>query len=152
MAGRGLPLYRRTADEILGMLASGKLAAEFTVPEAAKLAGVKEWAARKAAEHLTERGLIEPHQGTGYRSLLTPEQAAAARVDDRPIREQVAELQQEVAALRKQVAALGGQSDLASRVGRIEANLVALYGQLNREYPRGGQRERAKTAAGGGQH
>jgi DNA-binding GntR family transcriptional regulator len=150
VAARGLPLYRRTADEILAMIASGRLGTEFTVPEAAKLAGVKDWAARKAAEHLAERGLIEPHQGTGYRALISPEQAAAGRVDDRPIRDQVAELQREVAALRRQVAAPDGRSDLAAQVGRIEANLIALYGQLGREYPRGGRRERARAAAGGG--
>ena len=43
--------------------------------------------------------------------------AASARVDDRPLRDQVAELQQEVAELRQQVS---GNADLASRVGRIE--------------------------------
>ena len=130
------------------MIASGKLGTEFTVPEAAKLAGVKDWAARRAAEHLTERGLIEPHQGSGYRALITPGEAASARVDDRPLRDQVAELQQEVAELRQQVS---GNADLASRVGRIEANLSALYGHVGREYPRGGRRDRAKAAASGGQ-
>jgi DNA-binding GntR family transcriptional regulator len=147
VAGRGVPLYRRTADEILSMIASGELGQEFTVPEVAASADVKEWAARKAAEHLAERGLIEPHQGSGYRALVTPEEAAASGVDDRPLRDQVAELQQEVAELRQQVA---GQSELAGRVGRIEANLVALYEHLSREYPRGGKRERAKAAASGG--
>lgn len=151
MTGRGLPLYRRTADEILAMIASGKLGPDFTVPEAAKLAGVKDWAARKAAEHLAERGLIEPHQGSGYRALITPEEAASARMDDRPVTDQVAELRREVAELRQQVAALSGNTELAKAVGRIEANLIALYGQLNREYPRGGRRDRARAAAGGGQ-
>lgn len=151
VTGRGLPLYRRTADEILAMIASGKLGLEFTVPEIAKQAGVKDWAARKAAEHLAERGLIEPHQGSGYRTLITPEEAAATRLDERPVRDQVAALQQEVAELRRQVAALSDNAELAKRVGRIEANLIALYGQLQREYPRGGRRERAKAAAGGGQ-
>lgn len=150
MTRQGLPVGRRTADDILAMIASGKLGIEFTVPEAAKLTGVKPWAARKAAEYLAERGLIEPHQGSGYRALITPEEAAAARVDDRSVRDQVAELQQQVAELRKQVAALTGQTELAKRVGRIEANLIALYGHVNREYPRGGRHERAKAAAGGG--
>jgi DNA-binding FadR family transcriptional regulator len=151
MTGRGLPLRRRTADEILAMIASGKLGLEFTVPEVAQKAGVKDWAARSAARHLAERGLIEAHQGSGYRSLITPEEAAAARLDDRPVTDQVAELQREVAELREQITALSGQPGLAERVGRIEANLIALYGHVNREYPRGGKRERAKAAAGGGQ-
>jgi len=109
MSRRGLPAYRRTADEILAMIASGKLGHEFTVPEAAKLSGAKPWAARKAAEHLAERGLIEPHQGSGYRAQITPEEAAAARADDRTVRDQVAKIQQEVAALRQQVTELDGR-------------------------------------------
>ena len=114
------------------MIASGKLGQEFTVPEAAKRAGVNGCAARKAAEHLAERGLIEPFQGKGYRALVTPEEAAASRVDDRPMREQVTELQKELAELRK-------------RTGRIEARLATLAGQ-----PRGGKREQADTAASDG--
>ena len=114
------------------MIAAGKLGQEFTVPEAARQGGVKDWAARKAAEHLAERGLIEHHQGSGYRVLITPEQAAATRVDDRPMREQVTEMQAELA-------------DLRQRIGRIEAGLATLTGQ-----PRGGKREQAKTAASGG--
>lgn len=132
MTGRGLPLYRRTADEILDLIADGKLGTEFTVPEVAKLVGVKDWAARKAAEHLAERGLIEPHQGSGYRALISPEEAAASRVDDRPLRVQVAELQQQMA-------------DLRERLGRMEASLATLTGKS-----RGGKREQAKAAASGG--
>jgi DNA-binding GntR family transcriptional regulator len=144
-----MPVYRRTAAKILELIADGSLGPEFTVPEVAKLADVKDWAARKAAEHLAERGQIEAHQGSGYRALITREQAAAIHVDDRPVREQVAELQREVAELREQVAASSDQADLTRRVGRIEANLVALYGQLGCEYPRGGRREQAKAAASG---
>jgi DNA-binding FadR family transcriptional regulator len=132
VTGPKVPIYRRTADEILAMIASGRLGCEFTVPEAAKLAGVKDWAARKATEHLAERGLVEPQQGTGYRALVTPEEAAALQVDDRPVREQIAELQQDM-------------TDLRQRLGRMEASLATLSGQ-----PRGGKREQAKTAASGG--
>jgi DNA-binding GntR family transcriptional regulator len=132
VTGPKVPIYRRTADEILAMIASGQLGHEFTVPEAAKLAGVKSWAARKATEHLAERGVLEPQQGTGYRSLVTPEEAAALQVDERPVREQIAELQQDVTELRR-------------RLGRMEATVATSTGQ-----PRGGKREQAKTAASGG--
>ena len=124
-------IYRRTADEILAMLADGRLGHEFTVPEAAKLTGVKDWAARKAAEHLAERGLVEPQQGTGYRALVTPEEAAALQVDDRSLRAQVAELRQEVDELRE-------------RIGRMDARLATVAGK-----PRGGNREQAKAATAG---
>ena len=132
MSSQGAPSYRRTADTILSMIASGKLGQEFTVPEVAAKAGVKDWAARKAAEHLAERGLIESRHGSGYRALVTPAEAAALRVDDRPMREQVTELQKELA-------------DLRQRTGRIEARLATLAGQ-----PRGGKREQANTAASDG--
>lgn len=131
MTGSRMPIYRRTADEILAMLADGRLGHEFTVPEAAKLAGVKDWAARKAAEHLAERGLVEPQQGTGYRMLVTPEEAAALQVDDRSVREQIAELQRDM-------------SDLRQRLGRMEASLAILTRK-----PRGGSREQAEAAGGG---
>lgn len=132
MSRQGAPAYQRTADEILAMIASGKLGPKFTVPEVEKLAGVNYYAARKAAEHLAERGLVEPWQGRGYRPLVTPEEAAALRIDDRPMREQVTELQKELA-------------DLRQRTGRIEARLATLAGQ-----PRGGKREQANTAASDG--
>jgi DNA-binding GntR family transcriptional regulator len=126
-----VPQYRRTADQILDLIADGKLGTDFTVPEAAKLCGVKDWAARKAAEHLAERGLIESHQGSGYRALITPEQAAVASMDDRSVREQVAELQQEMA-------------DVRDRLGRMEATLATMTGKS-----RGGKREQAKAVSGG---
>jgi len=129
---QGEPSYRRTADEILSMIASGELGQEFTVPQVQERAGVNRYAARKAAELLAERGLIEPWQGSGYRALVTPQEAAASRVDDRPMREQVAELQKELAELRQ-------------RTGRLEARLGTLTGQS-----RGGKREQANTAASDG--
>lgn len=132
MTRPGPPIYRRTADEILAMLADGRLGREFTVPEAAKLAGVKDWAARKASEHLAERGLVEAQQGTGYRALVTPAEAEALQVDDRPVREQIAELQRDMA-------------DLRLRLGRMEASLATLTGK-----PRGGKRDQARAASDGG--
>lgn len=140
------PEYRRAAGAIRSGIADGSLSGVLTIPEAQKLAGTTYATARKAMEHLTTEGILEGLPGKGYRVIVTPEQAAA-RMDDRPLRDQVAELQQEVAELREQV---GGHAELAKVVGRIEANLAALYGQLGREYPRGGRRERARAAAGGG--
>jgi DNA-binding GntR family transcriptional regulator len=141
------PEYRRAAAAIKSGIAAGSLSGVLTIPEAQELAGTTYATARKAMEHLATEGILEGMPGKGYRVLITPEQAAASRTDDRPLRDQVAELQQEVAELRKQV---GGHAELARVVGRIEANLAALYGQLGREYPRGGRRERAEAAAGGG--
>ena len=132
MSRQGEPSYRRTADEILSLIASGELGQKFTVPEVEKLAGANYYAARKAAEHLAERGLIEPWQGRGYRPLVTAEEAAALRVDDRPMREQVTELQKELA-------------DLKRRTARIETTLATLPGQ-----PRGGKREQANSAVSDG--
>jgi DNA-binding GntR family transcriptional regulator len=132
VTGQGLPLYRQAADKILAMIASGELGPLFTVPEATDRTGFAAWSVRKAAEHLAERGLIEPHQGSGYQVLVTPGQAAVEQADDRSVREQVAGLQREMA-------------DVRQRIGRIEAGIATLTGR-----PRGGKREQADTAASGG--
>lgn len=132
MTGQGLPLYRQAADKILAMIASGELEPLFTVPQVTARTEFAAWAVRKGAEHLAERGLIEPHQGAGYQTLITREQAAGEQVDDRSVREQVAELKLEVAELRQ-------------RLGRAEAQLATLAGR-----PRGGRRDQAKSAASGG--
>lgn len=132
MTDSGLPQYRQTADKILAMIASGQLASGFKVPDVAKDLAVPIWRARKAAEHLAEHGVIEPHQGSGYTVLITRDQARAEHIDGRPVREQVAELQRELA-------------DLRQRLGRIEASLATLTGK-----PRGGKREQATPAASSG--
>lgn len=134
MSKQGEPAYRRTADKILSMIASGELGREFTVPEVMERASVNRYAARKAAELLAERGLIEPYQGSGYRALVTPEEAAENRVDDRPLRERVTALEKEVAKLRQ-------------KTGRSQAGLstTTMPGQS-----RGGKREQANKAASDG--
>lgn len=120
---RGMPAYRRIADEILSMIASGKLGQQFTVPEAAQLARVKYSAARRAAEHLAREGAIESYQGSGYRALVTPSEAAASRADNRPFRVQVSELRHQVADLRE------AQEHLREAQERIEASVEDLYDQ-----------------------
>lgn len=147
MAKRGAPIYQRTADEMLSMISSGKLGTEFTVPEAAKLAGVKEWAARKAAEHLAERGLIEPHQGSGYRALVTREQAAASRIDDRSLRIQVTELQEQVAGLRRDV-----PPGLSETLERIETSLEDLRDKLGYDTAPDSTSERGKESTPAARH
>ena len=132
MSEQAGPEYRRAAEAIKSGIAAGSLSGVLTIPEAQELAGTTYATARKAMEHLTAEGILEGLPGKGYRVLVTPEEAAAARTDDRPLREQVAELQQEMAELRE-------------RIGRMDARLATLAGK-----PRGGNREQARATAGGG--
>jgi DNA-binding GntR family transcriptional regulator len=146
-AGRTPPKYRQVADDLrAGLDAGGYGPAGSLLPTKRELMrsyGASLGTIDHAIAELRALGYVETRQGAGMFVRTPPERPDAG---DRPAREQVAGLQQEVAELRRQVR---GHADLAARVGRIEANLVALYGQLNREYPRGGRRERAETASAG---
>jgi GntR family transcriptional regulator len=143
------PRYRQVADDLRARIAGGEYPPGTRLPTKPKLMehyGVALGTLDKAIEVLRQAGLVETQQGSG----MYAREPVAERTGQDVLMEQVAELQREVAELRRQVTALDGQPDLAARVGRIEANLIALYGQLGREYPRGGRRERAKTSAGSG--
>ena len=145
------PKYQHAVEVIKSKIGSGEVVGEITLGRIRELTGATDSTARRTAGELVAEGILENHPGAPYTVVGTPEDVAARQADSRPLRVQVAALQQEVADLRQRVAAIDGQAELASRVGRIEANLTALYGQLGREYPRGGRRDRAKAAAGGGQ-
>jgi DNA-binding transcriptional regulator YhcF (GntR family) len=144
------PKYQQIADAVLAKIASGEVGGEITLGRVRELTGTTDATSRKAVAELVSAGILESHPGAPYTVRITAKQASAARLDDRPLKDQVAELRREVADLRQKITLLSGDTELAQRIGRIEANLVALYGNLGREYPRGGRRERAKAAAGGG--
>jgi len=142
------PLYQQVAGDLRAKISDGTYPVGVrlpTKPTLMKRYDVALGTLDKAIEVLRKAGLVETRQGSG---MYVREPPPEERTEYDSVREQVAELQRQVAELRKQV---DGQTELASRVGRIEANLIALYGQLKREYPRGGRHERAKAAAGGGQ-
>lgn len=126
------PKYQHVADAVLSKIASGDVAGEITLRQIRQLTGTTEHTSRRAANELVSAGILESHQGAPYTVRVTPEQAQAARLDDRPLKDQVAELRQEL-------------DDLRERIGRMDARLATVAGK-----PRGGNRDQAKASAGGG--
>jgi DNA-binding transcriptional regulator YhcF (GntR family) len=126
------PKYQQIADAVLAKIASGEIDGEITLGRIRDLTGATDSTSRKAANELVSAGILESHPGAPYTVRVTAEGAAAARLDDRPLKDQVAELRQEV-------------DDLRERIGRMDARLATVAGK-----PRGGNREQAKAAAGGG--
>lgn len=126
------PKYQLAADVILSKIASGEVAGEITLGRMRELTGATDSTSRKAAADLVSAGILESHPGAPYTVRVTAAEAAEARLDSRPLKEQIAELQRELA-------------DLRERVGRMDARLATLAGK-----PRGGNRDRAEATAGGG--
>jgi prefoldin subunit 5 len=77
-------------------------------------------------------GILESHPGAPYTVRVSAGEAMEARLDSRPLKDQVAELRRELDELRE-------------HIGRMDARLATLAGK-----PRGGNREQATAAAGGG--
>lgn len=123
------PKYQLAADVILSKVASGEVAGEITLRRIQELAGVTDSTSRMAARYLVSAGILESHPGAPYTVTVTAEGAATARLDSRPLEDQVAELQRELA-------------DLRERVGRMDARLATLAGK-----PRGGSHEQAAATA-----
>jgi DNA-binding transcriptional regulator YhcF (GntR family) len=124
------PKYQQVADTVLSKIASGEVVGEITLSKIRELTGATDSTSRKAANELVSAGILESHPGAPYTVRVTPEGAEAARLDNRPLKDQVAELRREL-------------DDLRRRLGRMEADLLTLTGK-----PRGGKRDQAKAADG----
>ena len=125
------PKYQQVADTVLSKIAAGDVGGEITLSRIRELTGATDSTSRKAANELVSAGVLESHPGAPYTVRVTAEGAAAARLDSRPLRDQVAELRREVDALRE-------------RIGRMDAQIAAMPGKS-----RGGNREQAKAATAG---
>jgi DNA-binding transcriptional regulator YhcF (GntR family) len=126
------PKYQQIADAVLAKIASGEIDGEITLGRIRELTGAADATSRRAANELVSAGVLESHPGAPYTVRVTAEGAAAARLDSRPLKDQVAELRQEL-------------DDLRERVGRMDARLATVAGKS-----RGGNRDQAKATAGGG--
>jgi DNA-binding GntR family transcriptional regulator len=126
------PKYQLVADVILSKITSGEVAGEITLGRIRELTGATEATSRKAANELVSAGILESHPGAPFAVRVTAEGAAAARLDYRPLKDQVAEMQRELTELRE-------------RVGRMDARLATLAGK-----PRGSNRDQATATASGG--
>ena len=125
------PKYQQVADAVLSKIASGEISGEVTLGQVRALTGTTDATSRKAVKELVSAGILENHPGAPYTVQITAEEAAAARLDDRPLKDQVAELRQKL-------------DELTEHVGRMDAQLAEVAGK-----PRG-SREQPRAAATGG--
>lgn len=125
------PKYQQIADAVLSKIASGEISGEVTLSQVRALTGTTDATSRKAVKELVSAGILENHPGAPYTVRVTPEEAAAATLDSRPLKDQVAEMRQELDELRE-------------RVGRMDARLATVAGK-----PHGGARDQAATASSG---
>lgn len=126
------PKYQLAADVIVSKIASGEVEGEITLGRIRELTGATDSTSRKAAGDLVSAGILESHPGAPYTVRVSAGEAMEARLDSRPLKDQVAELRRELDELRE-------------HIGRMDARLATLAGK-----PRGGNREQATAAAGGG--
>jgi len=126
------PKYQQIAETVLAKIASGEIDGEITLGQIRKLTGATDSTSRKVTKELVSAGILESHPGAPYTVRVTASEAAAARLDDRPLKDQVAEMRQELNELRE-------------RIGRMDARLATVAGK-----PRGGSRDQAKATASGG--
>ena len=130
------PKYRDVMDVIKSKITAADVGTGITLRRIRELTGATDSTSRRAAAELVAEGILENHPGAPYTIMATPEEAAARSPGDEATRAQLAALQQEAAELRQ-------------RVGYLEADLAALYGQVGHKYPRRSRRD--QPAAGGGQ-
>lgn len=130
--------YGRLMDLILSRIASGEYLTGSKIPSTAKweAEGWSRDTTRAAITKLQAAGILEGHPGKGVFVKATPEEAASERLD--------------IEALGKQVASLQRQlRDLRETVGRMEADLIDLYGKTGFEYPMDDGSDRAAAAGRG---
>jgi len=153
------PEYQKLMEDIRERITSGEYPVGRPIPSTPRLgamAGVSVTVVRRAVQQLQADGILEGHPGKGVFVKAVPAQAESERLDLRTLSGQVAALQREVHELTGR-AATAQPADFASdlagireAVGRIEANLIDLYGKTGHDYPQGSARDGAEAAAGRG--
>lgn len=153
------PDYQRLMAVIRSRIAAGEYAVGKPIPSTSKLeqqTGMSRPVVRRAVEQLKSDGVLEGHPGKAVYVKAMPAEAAKARQDVRALSAQLAELEREVHELREPAATsqpVGLDQkfrDLDATIGRIEANLIDLYGKLGYDYPQGGIHDGAQAAVGRG--
>jgi len=153
MAGRIGPEYQRLIDQIRSKITSGEYPLGKAIPSTAalaELAGMSVPVVRRAVGQLEADGILEGHPGKGVYVRALPEAADAERQDIKVLGQQVAELQDQLRDLAEHLPATQGAdiagelAGLRDAVGRVEVNLIDLYGKMGHDYPHGG---RAKAAS-----
>jgi DNA-binding GntR family transcriptional regulator len=146
VTGQAEPEYQQAADAIKDKITAGEdgygIGDKLTIGQIQEIAGATYATARAAANQLKAEGVIEGRQGKGLYVLTTPAVAASERLSVEALGKQVAELREMVER--------DGPDEIRAAVGRLEANLIDLYGKLGYDYPDGGSGDIPKTAAGHG--
>jgi DNA-binding FadR family transcriptional regulator len=153
------PDYQRLAALIRSRIASGEYPLDTPIPSTRDLVRdtkMSQPVVRRAIEQLKAEGILAGRQGKGVYVIATPADAAAERLDIKALGEQVAGLRGQVAELAERtetapLATLAREvARIADAVGRIEVNLIDLYGKTGNDYPQGGSHDAAKATAGRG--
>ena len=132
--------YQRLMELIRSRIVSGKYLTGTAIPSTSawQRDGWSRDVVRDAIKRLQQEGILEGHGGKGVFVRATPEQAARRHAD-------LETLSADISALREQVK--DSPDELRTRVGRLEANLIDLYGKLGFEYPQDSTHDDTKAAA-----
>jgi DNA-binding FadR family transcriptional regulator len=162
MAGSVGPEYQRLIDRLRADITSGEYPVGQTIPSTsalAKLTGVSAQVVRRAVGQLQADGILEGHPGKGVFVKAMPEEADQESRDVASLSRQVSELEERFGDLASHP---GGASDadlaevradiasLQEAQGRLEVNLIDLYGKMGYDYPQGGAQHSTKAAVRGG--
>jgi GntR family transcriptional regulator len=132
------PSYQLVADDIRSKISSGQYAVNSPIPSTSQLMKqhrVSSTVVRQAVERLKAEGLLIGHSGKAVFVRARPDDAARQRHDIRAVDEQMTRLRDEVRELAQRVDALE-RGELRDAVGRVEVNLIDLFGKLGFDYPR----------------
>jgi GntR family transcriptional regulator len=156
VTGKIGPEYQRLMDQIRSKITSGEYLVGALIPsttELKEMTGMSVPVVRRAVGQLEVDGILEGHPGKGVYVKALPADVDSERQDIKTLSKQVTELQQQVRELTERVNTAQPAdfarelSNLQETVGRIEVNLIDLYGKMGHDYPQGGTRDRAKATA-----
>jgi DNA-binding FadR family transcriptional regulator len=163
MTGKIGPEYQRLIGRIRASITSGEYPLGQAIPSTAALAGITGLSVpvvRRAVGQLEADGILEGHPGKGVFVRAMPEEADSERQDIKTLSKQVSALQEQFRELAERMPAAqdgnlvriaAGLEDLQETVGRIEVNLIDLYGKMGHDYPQGGAQGTKKAAVRRGQ-
>jgi DNA-binding transcriptional MocR family regulator len=134
------PSYQLVADELRAKISAGDLPVGTSIPSTARLMqeyGVSSTVVRRAVAQLQAQGILVGHSGKAVFVRATPEDVAVAADPAGDVGVQVVKLGDSMRELADRIDALASdRDDLHDMVGRIEAQLIDLYGKLGFDYPR----------------
>lgn len=116
------PSWDVIADDIRSKIGSGEYPIGEAIPSTPQLSEqyrVSKSPVRQAVDYLRAEGLLQGHPGKAVYVAATPAGVASERRD--------------IGALSEQIKKL--RADFEDALGRLEGNLIELYGKTGNEYP-----------------